>query len=72
MESKQKRTWGDVYNAHPNICSKSNKQPKKILTCHDIIDRISEKIVLVITRVRKESMSSSELTTVKCLIYLFI
>ena len=45
---------------------------KKILTCHDIIDRISEKIVLVITRVRKESMSSSELTTVKCLIYLFI
>ena len=29
MESKQKRTWGDVYNAHPNICSKSNKQPKK-------------------------------------------
>ena len=31
--------------------------------------RIAEQIVLVITRVCKESMSSSELTAVKCLIY---
>ena len=45
---------------------------RKILTCHEIIDRIAEQIALVITRVCKESMSSSELTVVKCLIYLFI
>ena len=41
-------------------------------TCHEMVDRIVEQIVLVITRVCKESMSSSELTAVKCLIYLFI
>ena len=34
--------------------------------------RIAEQIVLVITRVCKESMNSSEITAVKCLIYLFI
>ena len=45
---------------------------RKILTHNEIIDRIAEQIVLVITRVCKESMSSSELTAVKCLIYLFI
>ena len=45
---------------------------RKILTRNEIIDRIVEQIVLVITRVCKESMSSSELTMVKCLIYLFI
>ena len=44
----------------------------KILTRHKIIDRIAEKIVLVITRVCRESVSSSELTAAKCLIYLFI
>ena len=42
---------------------------RKILTHNEIIDRIAEQIVLVITRVCKESMSSSELTAVKCLIY---
>ena len=42
----------------------------KILTRHKIIDRIVEQVVLVITPVCKESVSSSELT--KCLIYLFI
>ena len=45
---------------------------KKMLTLHGIMDRIAEQIVLVITLVFKESMSSSELTAVKCLIYLFI
>ena len=45
---------------------------RKILTRHEIIDRIAEQIVLVITRVCKESMNSSEITAVKCLIYLFI
>ena len=45
---------------------------RKILPRHLIIDRIAEQIVLVITRVCKESMSSSEITVVKCLIYLFI
>ena len=45
---------------------------RNILTRHEIIDRIGEQILFAITRVCKESMSSSELTTVKCLIYLFI
>ena len=45
---------------------------RKILTRHQIIDRIVEQIVLVITRVCKESMSSSEITVVKRFIYLFI
>ena len=45
---------------------------RKILTRHEIIDRIAEHIVLVITRVCKESVHSSELMAVKCLIYLFI
>ena len=45
---------------------------RKILPGHEIIDRIAEQIVLVITQVCKESMSSSEITVVKCLIYLFI
>ena len=45
---------------------------RKRLTRQEIIDRIAEQIVLVITRVCKESMSSSELTVVNCLIYLFI
>ena len=45
---------------------------RKILTRHEIIDGIAGQIVLVITRLCKESMSSSELTAVKCLIYLFI
>ena len=48
------------------------KNERKILTRHEIIDRIAEQIVLVITRVCKESMNSSEITAVKCLIYLFI
>ena len=42
---------------------------RKISSCHEIIDCIAEQIVLVITRVCKESMSSSELTAVQCLIY---
>ena len=45
---------------------------RKILTRHQIIDPIAEQIVLVIIRVCKESMSSSDLTAIKCLIYLFI
>ena len=45
---------------------------RKILTRHEIIDRIAEQIVLVITRVCKESVNSSELTAVTYLIYLFI
>ena len=44
----------------------------KVLTRHEIIDRIAEQILLVTTLVCKELMSSSELTAVKCLIYLFI
>ena len=49
-----------------------NNEKRKILTRHEIIDRNAEQIVLVITRVCKEAKSLSELTTVKCLIYLFI
>ena len=45
---------------------------RKLLPRHEIIDRIAEQIVLVITRVCKESMSSSKIMVVKCLIYLFI
>ena len=45
---------------------------RKILTRYEITDRIAEKTVLVITRVCKESMCSSEHTAVKCLISLFI
>ena len=44
---------------------------RKILTRHEIIDRIAEQIVLVITRVCKESVNSSELTAATCFIYLF-
>ena len=43
---------------------------RKILNRHEIIDRIAEQIVLVIIRVCKESVNSSELTAY--LIYLFI
>ena len=43
----------------------------KNLTPHEIIDRIAEQIVLVITGGFEESMSLSEFTAVKCLIYLF-
>ena len=40
---------------------------RKILTRHEISDRTAEQIVLVIIRMCcKESMSSSELTAVKC------
>ena len=35
-------------------------------------DRIAEQIVLVIARVCKESMNSSKIAVVKCLIYLSI
>ena len=45
---------------------------RKILTRYEITDRIAEQIVLVINRVCKESMCPSELTAVKCLIYLFV
>ena len=45
---------------------------RKRLTRQEIIDRIAEQIVLVITRVCKESVNSSELTAVTYLIYLFI
>ena len=51
---------------------KITNNERKILTRHKIIDRIAEQNVLVITRVCKKSMSSSRLTAVKCLIYLFI
>ena len=54
------------------IALKVINNERKILTRHEIIDRIAEQIVLVITRVCKESMNSSEITAVKCLIYLFI
>ena len=71
MESKQKRTRGEVYNAHPNVRSKNNKYWKKKIN-PSWNDRIPEEIVLVITRVCKESLNSSKITAVKCLIYLFI
>ena len=45
---------------------------RKTLTRHEIVDRIAEQTVLVITRVCKESLISSKLMAVKCLIYLFI
>ena len=41
-------------------------------TRHEMVDRIVEQIVVMITRVCKESVSSSELTAVNCLICLFI
>ena len=44
----------------------------KTLTHHEIIDRIAEQTVLMITQVCTESISSLEFTVVKCLIYLSI
>ena len=52
----------------PNVINNETK----VLTRHEIIDLIAEQILLVTALVCKESMSSSELMTVKCLIYLFI
>ena len=43
---------------------------RKILTSHEIIDRIAEHIVLVITRVCKESINSSKRLSVS-FTYLF-
>ena len=51
---------------------KAINKEREILTRHEIIDGIAEQTVLVITRVCKQSMSSSELAGVKCVIYLFI
>ena len=47
---------------------------RKILTHHEIIDRIAEKVVSVITQLCKELkiVDSSELTVAKFLIYLFV
>ena len=70
MESKQKLTWGEVYNAYPNVHSKLINNEKNFNLSWS--DHIAEQILLVITRVCKESMNSSQITAVKCLIYLFI
>ena len=51
-ESKSEHGEGD--NAHPNFCSKSNNE-RNILTHHEIIDCITEKVKSVITQVCKES-----------------
>ena len=55
-----KNKHGERDNVHPNVHSE-----RKILTHHEIIDRIAERIVSVITQLDKE-------ITAKFFIYLFI
>ena len=73
-KSKQ-GTRGEVYRCIMLIrmfVLKVINNERKVLTRHEIINCIAEQILLVLTRVYKEWMSSSELTTVRCLIHLFI
>ena len=37
MDSKQKRTWGEVYHDHQNVRSKNSNNEKTFLTCHEMI-----------------------------------
>ena len=66
MESKQKRTWGGIILIQTIVLKVINNKIK-ILTDHEIIDCIAEKIESVI-----KIVDSSELTAAKFLIYLFI
>ena len=52
MENKQKLTWG---RGIMFVLKVINNERKKSLTHHEIIDRIAQQIVLVITQVWKES-----------------
>ena len=54
MDSKQKRTWGEIMLIRTFILKVINNQIK-ILTDHEIIDRIAEQSESVIPQVCKES-----------------
>ena len=56
MENKQKLTWGrGIMFIRRFVLKVINNESKKSLTHHEIIDRIAQQIVLVITQVWKES-----------------
>ena len=50
MESKQKRTWGGIMPIQTFVLTVINNE-RKILTDHEIIDRIAEQIESVIPQV---------------------
>ena len=54
MESKQKQTWGGIMLIRTFVLKVANND-RKILTHHEIFDRITEQIEPVITQVCKES-----------------
>ena len=54
MESKQKRTWGGIRFIRAFILKVINNE-RKILTDHEIMDRIAEQIESVIIEESKES-----------------
>ena len=68
---ENKNEHGKGVNAHPNVDSKSDNNERKILTHHEIIDCIAEKILSVIVQVCKEIVDSSELAANRFLICLF-
>ena len=70
MESKQKRIWEGIILIRTFVLKVINNE-RKILTSHEIIDRIAEQIESVITQVGK-IVDSSELKAAKVLICLFI
>ena len=70
MESKQKRIWEGIILIRTFVLKVINNE-RKILTSHEIIDRIAEQIESVITQVCK-IVDSSELNAAKVLICLFI
>ena len=70
MERKQKRTWEGIMLIRTFVLKVINNE-SKILTSHEIIDRIAEQIESVITQVCK-IVDSSELKAAKVLICLFI
>ena len=56
MENKQKLTWGrGIMFIRRFVLKVINNERKKSLTHYEIIDRIAQQIVLVITQVWKES-----------------
>ena len=70
MESKQKRIWEGIILIRTFVLKVINNE-RKILTSHEIIDRIAEQIESVITQVCN-IVDSSELKAAKVLICLFI
>ena len=54
MESKQKRTWGEIILIQTLVLKMINNE-RKILTNHEIIYHIAEQTKSVITQLCKES-----------------